>query len=367
MSEKTFARFTLKLLLPVILFLHNTYLSGHWILARLRWRAMRKSPVELPDFSLLNIHLLVPGKHAHIAGMDLQERVKEWMQFRGAHVKEIEEITDIQDHSGREPIVIILYESFLEDSSANFARLPSKVRSWRRALRQAGGRALVFLPDTYDVRFSLAAARLVGPTNGWVVVCQDSARQANRFGLPNVAGPHIWTYTPRRLRGYDNSTSLTERPVCVLIPGTGDARRLATMELLARHLRELGIDYHQPDGSLPFAEYLSLLSRSKIVVTTCWTQDYYRSFWSQPFVSKWISPKTTTGKVWEAFAVEAVLMTHRTETLDILGFEPGKHYLELDGFLATPNLFAALDDDFLQGIATRGHLHFRTLVSQREV
>ena len=104
-------------------------------------------------------------------------------------------------------------------------------------------------------------------------------------------------------------------------------------------------------------DYIHSIRETKFIFTTCWMQDGY--YIGPKYYKDRIPSTTVTGRVWEAFAVGAVLITNNNSTLNEFGFFPGKHFID---FSQSNNLsdleYLIANEQLCAQIAARGQNSF---------
>lgn len=342
---------------------YRIVLALTWLLIRHRHKqsSVRKHHLLLRH---QRVYLLAPPDAVTPRGPKLRERLHLWLEHQGAEVWKIEDVDDevLGTLKPVAPILALVCDDLFVDAP------PHAIRAQRFATKVAKVAALhnmpvvVALPDTFDLVFSLAAARIIQKTHGVALLLQNTPLEGAAFGLPRATGPLLWPHPPQAVADFGEALPWKSRTLDVLVPGTGDQKRLSTMSKLCRELDRQGVSWLATSGGLSTDDYRFELKRSKAVVTTCWTQAQYLH---QPLVGKFVASTTTTGKVWESFTVRAALICNTTETLTSLGFIAGTHYLDLEGWLRS-DCDWSFSDEQLESIADAGHIRFMELVNQRE-
>jgi hypothetical protein len=222
---------------------------------------------------------------------------------------------------------------------------------------------IAFLPDTYFPDAALVSTILTSLTGGLNVFLQSSSSEASLFGYPLVRSPVFWTFPESRYRPMLDNEKISNKENQILLAGgsSGGLKRLPMMENLANLFVNLDIQPLYTNGSLTWEEYLCVLKKSKFLATTNYTQD---GFYIGPkkFHSL-ISPTTTTGRTWDAFAAKCLLITNQTSVLDEIGFIPGEDYIDIETCSNTL-LDTKFNDETIRMIAENGHKKFLNALSR---
>lgn len=231
------------------------------------------------------------------------------------------------------------------------------------SLKNQGVPVIVFLPDTFYPDAALVSSSLAAITGGVTVFLQSTSDEAEKYGYPNVVDSLFWTWPKERLDQVQTFIPWNERANRVVLPANntgGKVRELAVIKFRNELVAGGRFTSASTGGELTSNEYLTLMTNSKICMTTNLTQpSFFRGLKRYRDV---VSPTTTTGRVWEAFLTGTVLVANETKVLKKLGFIAGIHYIsleQLDDLNKTVNDW--LDED-LEAIARVGHKHFRMLV-----
>ena len=222
---------------------------------------------------------------------------------------------------------------------------------------------IAFLPDTYFPDAALVSTLLTSLTGGLNVFLQSSSSEAILFGYPLVRSPVFWTFPESRYHSILDKENTYHKENQILLAGgsSGGLKRLPLMENLADLFLNLNIRPLYTNGSLTWEEYLCVLKKSKFLATTNYTQD---GFYIGPKKFKnLISPTTTTGRTWDAFAAKCVLITNQTKVLDEIGFIPGEDYVDIETCSNTL-LDSKLNDEAIRIIAEKGHKKFLNALSR---
>ena len=214
-----------------------------------------------------------------------------------------------------------------------------------------------FLPDTYFPDAASVSTILTTLTGGVNIFLQSSSSEATSFGYPRARSPIFWTFPESRYKSLLENKKVSDKENQILLAGgsSGGLKRLPLMERLSDLFLNLQIQPIYTNGSLTWDEYTEILKKSKFLATTNYTQD---GFYIGPKKFKRIiSPTTTTGRTWDAFAAECVLITNQTKVLDEIGFIPGEDYIDIETCF---NLFLdnQFNDDIFRIIAENGHRKF---------
>ncbi len=215
---------------------------------------------------------------------------------------------------------------------------------------------ITYLPDTWFPDAALVASTLNALTCGTSVLLQSSISESITYGYSSVSGPIVWTFPPSRTRNL-SSTDWTEKTNSAVLSfsPSGGSKRIPQMHSLEKILTAKGFSSVQADGTKSQEFYLESLRKAKIVATTNYTQDGFH-FGSKKYRAR-ISPLTTTGMNWEAFASKALLITNPTKGLEEQGFKLGVDYLDINYFLSSKT-FKFPSEEEMQRIAENGHNKF---------
>jgi len=230
-------------------------------------------------------------------------------------------------------------------------------------VRRLGMPVVVPLPDTCIAQDSLVGGIMAtGNRRSCTLVLQSSWEQASRFGIPQSAPGLLWTWPTSRWQEWQSDVPLDQREALAVLASSGDPRRSSILADVAAFLEDLGFQLVMSDHSLPWDEYVSLCKRSSVVVTTNWMQPAWKR---QPLFGKLIPETTVTGRTWEAFATNSVLICNRADALTEMGFHPNIHYLDLDMLRADrPRLSSLLTLSGVE-IANTGHKQMGDMVHQQ--
>jgi hypothetical protein len=231
------------------------------------------------------------------------------------------------------------------------------------SLKNKGVPVIVFLPDTFYPDAAIVSSSLAAITGGITVFLQSTSSEAEKYGYPNVVDSLFWTWPKERLDQVQTFVPWNERANRAVLPANntgGKVRELAVLKFTTDLVAGARFSTTSTGGELRSDEYLTLLTNSKICMTTNLTQpSFYRGLKRHRDL---VSPTTTTGRVWEAFLTGTVLVANETKVLIKLGFVAGIHYIsleQLDDLNKTVNDW--LDKD-LEAIARMGQKQFRKLV-----
>lgn len=263
-------------------------------------------------------------------GPDLDEAVIDWLDS-SLKVPEIAQFqsTSLLRSSPDSYEVVVMAGSWLW----TYARSATPVRAIYRASRDAlsfrrlGLSVWCVLPDTYVLPDSLFSNLFLWMCGGQSIVLQSSKSESDRWGNLNYSGPHFWTWTSSKRAQFSGKLGFESKNETVLIALTGDSKRRTFMELARQGLENDGFAIVASDYSMEWEEYVRAVTSSRVIVTANWTQEWYRTG-SRSLVRK-VASTTTTGRVWEAFAASALLVTNQTAVLRELGFIAGEHFLAL--------------------------------------
>ena len=348
-------------------FFYSSVISPLWPIA-VGLQNLSKNRVSSPEVrsgSVGKAILLADKDAGATRGPDLDYAVADWM-VNSLKIPEVV-ITSLPDGVVSETKgaqVVVMSGSFLWA----FARANKPVQAVGRALQLARSlrrlRLTVWtlLPDTHVLPDSFFSNLFIWLCGGRAIVLQSTQSESDRWGNLSYSGPHFWTWTPSKLEEFASQLDFSRKRQSVLIALTGDSRRRQYMRVAKEALMSSEIDVKSSDYSMDWEEYVETVRTTRCVVTANWTQEWYLG--GPESLSRRVSPTTTTGRVWEAFAACALLITNETEMLHQLGFRPGKHYLPL------PNNPAELPKVLEQSwpghseLAQRGHHHFARIAKR---
>lgn len=260
-------------------------------------------------------------------------------------------------------VVLITYDWLLENQKHLF----QSALSVSRQLRKLQAPALVILPDGFWLPITAMGSLIVALAGGSQIILQDSVKSHKRFGTIRPTGPHFWTWPPSKLDFWKSGKAWSDRQKVALIAGTGGGPyREWVAEKIGPKLNSAGYQIQNSNYKLGWNQYVKFHGESQIVVTTCNLQPEYAV--GPRYYQRLLPDSTVTGRVWEAFSSENLLITDPNSILEGLGFLPGVHYLAL------PNPTEISWSDWrlpsevtLAKIARQGHQHFRNCVESERV
>lgn len=330
--------------------LKNEFALQLWLHKRRKWSRPEFGPVDVPKLRGKSVLILEqPGEY------DLQDRFRSWLNDNGAKTMVISSIEEIEGSSSNADLLGVTYDWLLLSSKhylVNLFRL-------RTAIKRTALPVICYAPDTIFYTLNLGYGMAVTQNGGCILMLQNTAEEAHRYGLPRVTHPTFWTWPKHHFQLWSAAPLAYEQraPVAVLA-GTGEPRRIAIMHELSGVLGRSGWTVEWSDGSRTLENHISLVQSAQLIATTSLTQE--------PFLmsrlSRWESRTSVTGRVWEGFAARTCVITNQASALDQLGFIPGEHYLDLDRVLLEDNYFQNLSPVDLSAIAYHGHTHFHHLL-----
>ena len=272
-----------------------------------------------------------PKNRPAVKGEDLTKLTTQWITY-SLGIKDFTEIVleDLLKSPNRYDLLVITYDWMLHRSQSNCA-----ISSWRygAAIRHWANKnsicIWIMLPDTFFPRTNLFAITILSASSGSSILLQNTIDDALKIGLPKPSAPHFWTWPKPRVNSWANVDPFEHRKKAIALPATGqtDIRRTIT-EALRKKFEQLGYTVIGTDYGLTNEQYVKAIRNVRFIFTTCTTQDWYKKG-ARCYVDK-ISPFTLTGRVFEAFACGAVLLTNDNHILRALGFEPGYHFIDLN-------------------------------------
>lgn len=215
----------------------------------------------------------------------------------------------------------------------------------------------IFITDTYNPLYHWMSF-IVAATKGVTVNLPNTSMEASKFGHPFSSPPIFWTWPKSRYDERPRNTWQNRGNICIF-PSLGAAseERSYLNELMRKTILPKSYKTVQV-GGLEKADYLNLLSKSKLYYTTSLVQ---KDFIVGPkFYQSKISLTTATGQIWEAFGSGCVLITHHNEVLKELGFKEGRDFLDLNALLNELGNFPS--DYDLEKIASNGNLLFESII-----
>jgi hypothetical protein len=291
-------------------FFFSSIISPLWPLV-VGLQNLSKNPVPSPEVrtgSIGKAILLTDNAAGATRGPNLDDAVADWM-VRSLEIPEIIAINRpdriVSAASGAH--VVIMAGSWLW----TYARSNSPVQAVASALqlaakiRRLGLTVWVLLPDTYVLADSFFSNLFIWSCGGRAIVLQSTQSESDRWGNLNYSGPHFWTWTISRMSEFASLIPFERKRQSVLIALTGDSRRREYMRVAKEALMSREIDVKSSDYSMDWEEYVETVRTTRCVVTANWTQEWYLG--GPESLSRRVSPTTTTGRVWEAFAACALL------------------------------------------------------------
>jgi hypothetical protein len=230
------------------------------------------------------------------------------------------------------------------------------------SLKNQGVPVIVFLPDTFYPDAAIVSSSLAAITGGITVFLQSTSSEAEKYGYSNVVDSLFWTWPKERLDQVQTFVPWSERANRAVLPANntgGKVRELAVLKFTTDLVAGGRFSTASTGGELRSDEYLTLMTNSKICMTTNLTQpSFYRGLKRHRDL---VSPTTTTGRVWEAFLTGTVLVANETKVLRKLGFVPGIHYISLEQLNDSNKTVTDWLDEDLEAIAQMGQKQFRKL------
>ena len=230
-----------------------------------------------------------------------------------------------------------------------------------RVARRLGLSVWPTLPDTYIFAHSLLASIFVATCGGVIPLQQSSAAEGKTFGLPNVVSPQFWTWNSIVLKGWSPPFDWESRENLALVALSGDDRRQGWFKPAERECKRVGISVAWSNGALEWTEYMRLVRRSKIIVTSNIVQDWF--LLGPPIYRARVSKETVTNRTWEAFAAGSLLVCNDTAYLNELGFHEGEHFIPWTVNESGTAQFVLPKDEEMRRIAAAGHLRFLEVTS----
>jgi len=297
--------------------------------------------------------LLTGDVVAQVVGRDLTEATECWARETVA----IRDVSRMGNHAfirlaESPPLVIVTYDWFLGASThPTWAAVKLAIR-----LRRSKTRAWVMLPDTCWVWLSFLSSIVVAIAGGALIVLQSSKQDTKLYGLPHASTKHFWTWSPSALSAWGPQVPWGERDSVALFAVTTDLYRRAVFQGMSGPVCESGYRVVPTSNLLTWSEYINLNLSSKLVVTTCRLQEAYLV---GPERYRKLLPKhTVTGRVWEAFAAGAALVTDDNGILWSFGLFPGEHFVALPDPLSEKESWVLPEESELERIASAGHSRF---------
>lgn len=229
-------------------------------------------------------------------------------------------------------------------------------------LRKRGVPVIAFLPDTFYPDAAIVASALASITGGVTVFLQHTSSEAEVYGYANVVDSIFWTWPKSRLEQVNVFLHWDKRHDRAVLPHTntgGKVREIAVSKF--RRDLNIGSRYETviTGGELEPFDYIALMSKSKLCMTTNLVQDtFFRGSRKQ---RERVSKTVTTGRVWEAFFTGVALVANETEVLFKMGFIPGVHYVSLDKLENEKSGINIYTDQDLEKIAWMGYQRVREL------
>jgi len=332
------------------------YLPGLWptLSLFLRIISLFSKKVSPHNHDFKRAILLTGDSPGGFVGRNLTEATEGWIR----ETVGIGDVSRMDKHAFNRlaespPLVVVAYD-WLQGARAHHPTGAAVKLAIR--LRKTKTRAWVMLPDTYRVEVSLSASIIVAIAGGALIILQSSENDAEAYGLPHVSTKHFWTWTPSALGEWGPEIPWVERDSVALFAVTTDSYRQDVFHEMSGPISELGYRVVPTENLLTWSEYVNLNLRSKLVVTTCRLQG---DFLIGPQRYRRLLPKyTVTGRVWEAFAAGAALVTDDNEILRTFGFFADEHFVGLPDPLSEKASWFLPEESELQRIAYAGHLRF---------
>ena len=247
------------------------------------------------------------------------------------------------------------------------ANLLISPRPFRALLRETMAARRLRVPiwspliDLFGVQYSTYSSILVAASGGVNIIIQNDPQEAEKFGLPNVSGPHFWIFPPSLIDLWEGAVSWTDKRGAA-VAFSGDARRYLYFPPLVSKLEQRGFAVVRTEHDLSFEDYVAQCKRTKIVATTCWLQPFYLV--GPKHYARLLPAGHITRRVWEAFMTGSALITNDTPAIRFFGFTPGKHFVALPEISDGWDRWELPSDEDLELIAARGASQFRSLLGQ---
>lgn len=290
----------------------------------------RFSPYETPGTRPKNHALVLEGGESsfvsgRVRGQNLTSLLHAWLS-ETVGVRKTSSSTQVPDFPfGEEPDVIVVTYDWLLDNQHVGLRSAARVAFQARGL---GVPVFVVLPDGFWLRLTANSSLLVAIAGGSQIILQDTQFSHRKFGTVKPSAPHFWTWPPSHAQAWQASMPWSSRARAALIAGSGGGEyRKEVGARMEKVLGELGYAVSTTAHYLSWEDYLVLHKSSRVVVTTCRIHPTYLR--GPKFYQRRIPPFAVTGRVWEAFASENVLVTDDNPVLSDLGFLPGTHFVPL--------------------------------------
>ena len=219
----------------------------------------------------------------------------------------------------------------------------------------------VMTSDTFDHRHLIPASLLVAFCGGSTILSANTKSEATNFGLIHPSNPQFWILSEKNLQKFSSPILLQDREKSIVLAYSGEIRRIQIMDMISHTLQDTDWKAILTTHSLDWPEYIKIVKSARVIVTTCWLQNFHINGTKR---NKDRLPKfTLTGRVWEGFAAGAVVVTNRNSVLDEFGFIPGEHYLDLPLSNDAVSEIFELSEKEMETIAIGGAVQFQNLVA----
>lgn len=218
------------------------------------------------------------------------------------------------------------------------------------------------LADTFDMRTNLPLLLMVQIAGGALLLSGNCICEAKKFGLLKAAGHFLWTTPPDVRSQFKSEMDWENRSRKMTLAFSGDKARIALMSDLEKKFRRTNWEIIANHGQQDFVSYVETIKHSRILVTTNTVGERYL-LGPRSYVER-IPRQAITHRNWDAFMSGTLLITNQTHLLELLGFFPNIHFIELYPVESLPQRLSALSDIQLKAIASAGYDRFLELAER---
>jgi len=305
-----------------------------------------------------NALILVGSSRHNSRGIDLNESIEGWLKenLNITNCVRSKNLKKQPKPKGTEIIVVTL--SWLKSKYGHHLFfLPIYIAAFRFRLRRSP--IWVMLGDTFNLQWTIPACILVSNCGGGIILQANSSDEAEKFGIIHPIGPFIWTLNKSNYRLFFSELDWKDRENIVVFANSGDPIRTELLQSYREVVTNQNYLVLETSHQLPWDSYCNLIKLSKININTSVTQEAVK--YRNSFLLSLLPQHVVTHRIWEGFCAGTVVVTNANEVLNILGFYPGIHYLDLD--LLIDNNFIFPNREKLYRISLNGHNKFMELIT----
>lgn len=298
-----------------------------------------------PDAKIPKQHSLLPSKSA-----------KAWAKstLKIEHVKSTSNLSNIDSD------VVILTGDWVKSTKPHL-KFFFPAFKFARIIKKQHIPVWFLAGDTYNLHLTISASILVSRCGGSIVLQQNTKREALAFGIPFPSGPHLWLLNPENTFLFDSEIEWKDREPIILFAATGDDKRRQFLEQTKQFLTDLGWKVVPGNQQFDWITYRDVNKQAKINITLSLRQSAVDK--RLRFLKTRASEYMVSSRVFEGFCSGSLVITNPNPVLSELGFEPGKHYLDVVEVQTFDKLLPT--NKRLSEIANAGTMLFNFLIHNR--